>query len=142
MRLKHFHPEEKGWKGNFHKVNGLLLLLLDALREEIGCPFVIHCAYETSGHSPKSQHYLGNAVDFHIEGLPFLEAMGRMERALENLQVSDRVGLGIYPHWLHPGFHLDVRGLRARWGRFDYGLSRGYVSYEVARRWVMENLSG
>lgn len=138
MKLKHFRPEEPGWKGNFHKVNGLLLLLLDALREEIGYPFVIHCAYETSGHSPKSQHYIGNAVDFHIEGLPFPEAVIRMEEALERLQVADRVGLGLYPCWYNPGFHLDVRndGKRARWGR----IKGDYLSYDYVREWTMKNL--
>ena len=130
MKLKHFHPEEPGWKGNFHKVNGLLLLLLDALREEIGHPFVVHCAYETGGHSPNSQHYLGNAVDFHIEGLSFPEAIERMEEALERLQVADRVGFGIYPDWNNPGFHLDVRnvGRKVRWGR----IGEQYVSYQEA----------
>jgi len=125
--LQWFSPNEN-W-GDPFMMNGLLLLLLDAIRGRWGKPFVIHCGYETSGHASKSQHYVGNAVDFHIKDeLPFYAQVEKMEQILAELQVADKVGLGIYPDWAHPGFHLDVRGTRARWGR----IGGKYVSFKEA----------
>lgn len=115
--LKHFNRNEK-W-GDPDRINGLLLLTLDKLREMINRPFVIHNAYSLSGHSEKSQHYIGNAVDFHIENADFRLACNTMITCLSDLQIAHKVGLGIYPDWNCPGFHLDVRGTMARWGRID-----------------------
>ena len=103
-------------------MNGLLLLLMSAVRAEFRrldptCRIIIHAGYATSGHSDGSQHYQGNAADFHIEtSIPYHVQIDRMLNILMRLQVADRVGLGIYPDWNNPGFHLDVRGRRARWG--------------------------
>lgn len=125
--LDHFSPEER-W-GDSWKVNGLLLKLMDEIRERLGASIVIHCAYEDGGHSNKSQHYLGNAVDFHVVGMPFPEAIYWIEKILDDLHASDWVGLGIYPDWNTPGFHLDVRGVKARWGRY-----RGeYLAYDFVK---------
>jgi len=127
-----FSAKEK-W-GKPEKMNGLLLLLLAAIRleflkEDANCRFIIHCGFEEGGHAPKSQHYLGNATDFHIEtSLPFGRQIEIMLAILDRLQVSNYVGLGIYPTWQHKGFHLDVRGSLARWGY----LGEKQVSYEKA----------
>lgn len=129
--LDHFTKQEN-W-GDPDRVSGLLLLLLDTLRDRWQARFIIHCAWEPGGHAAQSQHYLGNAVDFHIEdGQPFALQIAVMERFLAKLNVSDRVGLGIYPDWNHPGFHLDVRGEKARWGR----LGTTYVGLEEARAYA------
>ena len=113
-RLKHFDKKEN-W-GDPDKMNGFLLLLLDGICHTYDRPFVIHCGYAEDGHSTGSQHYLGNAVDFHIEGGEYYSIqIEKMLRILEWFQVSDRVGLGIYPDWNYPGFHLDGRGTKARW---------------------------
>ena len=118
--VKGFSPKEK-W-GKPEKMNGLLLLLLPVIRleflkEDANCHFIVHCGFEEDGHAPKSQHYLGNAVDFHIETiLPYARQIEKMLDVLDRLQVSNYVGLGIYPTWNNPGFHLDVRGSLARWG--------------------------
>lgn len=128
-QLRHFTIDEK-W-GDPNKMNGLLLILLDHTRDLYGNIFTIHCGYATTGHSPKSQHYLGNAVDFHIvSDEPFADQVRRLLQIFDLLQVSDRIGLGIYPEWSHPGFHLDVRGRKARWGR----IQGRYVSFETAFR--------
>lgn len=137
--LKHFDKNEK-W-GNPDKMNPALLLLLDRLREIIGKPFVIHCGYEPDGHSTASQHYKGNAVDFHIEGLPLIEANRLLLAALDVIQivgkpVSELVGFGIYPDWNTPGFHLDIRGYKARWGAVKKDGKQVYVSYDEALRKV------
>jgi uncharacterized protein YcbK (DUF882 family) len=127
-----FSQKEK-W-GKPHSVNGLLLLLLTALRKEFrmfdpSASFVIHNAYDTSGHTPNSQHYKGNAADFHIiTTMSYKGQVTVMRTFLASLQVSDRVGFGIYPQWNNKGFHLDVRGEPKRWGHID----GKYVSLEKA----------
>ena len=114
-QLRYFCTDEK-W-GNHKKINGALLLILDELRHEIGHPFAIHCAYDTKGHSKNSQHYTGNAIDFHIVGLDLFTAYIKIVEVLKELQVNNRVGLGVYPDWNSPGFHIDLRGTKARWSR-------------------------
>lgn len=110
----HFHKGEK-W-GDPDEVDPILLMVLFMLRREIGKPFSIHNAYDPPGtHSDKSYHYIGEAVDFHIIGLTLLEASATIEKVLKELKLWDKVGLGIYPDWNKPGFHLDIRGYKARW---------------------------
>lgn len=128
--------KNEAW-GDATKMSGIVLLVFHSLRALVGRPFVVHCGYASAGHSPASQHYLGNAIDFHIEGMSFKEAVAAVEGALDALQISNRVGLGIYPDWpghnageLQPGFHIDVRGMRARWGR----VKGVYVSYDEAKK--------
>ncbi len=125
--LEHFNKTEK-W-GNPDKMNPALLVLLDKIREKVGHPIRINCGWEESGHVNKSHHYYGDAVDFAILGVPFAEAERLLVKALQELGVDDKVGLGIYPYWNTPGFHLDVRGTKARWGRDKDGK---YVSYSLA----------
>lgn len=122
-RLKHFSPQEN-W-GDAEKMNGSLLWLLDAVREHFGCPVVIHCGYQESGHASNSQHYLGNAADFHlVTPMPLEEQYSALEEFLYSLQTNDHVGLGVYPQWNSPGFHLDVRGTKARWGAWYNDLGK------------------
>jgi hypothetical protein len=156
--IKHFHAGEK-W-GPPAGMNGLLVMLLDKIRE---CwpeaSFVIHCGLESDGHSKDSFHKTGNAVDFHIQkrgtapdsslnestkesgAVPpfpdFPAQIERLEAILKELQVFNRVGLGVYPDWYNPGFHLDVRGTYARWGRIaikqpDGKVEAEYVGYADA----------
>jgi len=114
-RLTYFKKEEP-W-GDPARVNGLLLILLDTIRGIMVSPFVIHCAFEARG--TPSEHTKGNAVDFHVTGLaPKIAAMKLLE-CFNDLHVIDHVGFGVYPDWNNPGFHLDVRGYRARWGRIN-----------------------
>jgi len=124
--LKHFSKDE-AW-GKPQKMNGLLLLLLDKIRELTGWPIIVHCG--TQGrHVKKSQHYLGNAVDFHFKtDVPLKEQVLKLLEILKVLQVDERVGLGVYK-W---GFHLDVRGTKARWGR----IGKDYISFEEAVKYL------
>ena len=124
--VDHFN-EREAW-GDPEKMNGLLILLIDKIADILGCGVIIHCGYEGDGHTPSSQHYTGNAIDFHLKtDLPFKDQIDNVMLALDELQVSDRVGVGLYPDWNSPGFHLDVRGVKARWGRIGE-----YVSFEKA----------
>jgi hypothetical protein len=132
--VKHFTADEN-W-GSPSSMNGLLVLLFDIIRSRFGdCRFVIHCGYGAADHADKSEHPRGNAVDFHINSaLSLIDQAGRLEMILKDLQVYDRVGLGIYPDWNNPGFHLDVRGVFARWGR----IGPNYVTWDVALKHAAE----
>jgi hypothetical protein len=101
--------------GDPDKVCGALLLVLFQVRELTGHAVVIHNAWATSGHADNSYHYKGLAADFHLDNLPFRDAVPLLLAALGQLQLENFVGLGIYPDWCNPGFHLDLRGFRARW---------------------------
>jgi len=126
----YFDKTEK-W-GNANLMSGLMLLTLYHVRDHVGYPFVIHAGHSSTGHSANSQHYIGNAVDFHISGMIFRDAIVAMENALSDLRISNRVGLGIYLDWNNKGFHLDCRGSQARWGR----VKGSYVEYARARSLV------
>jgi len=130
-KLQHFKPNEN-W-GDPGKMNGLLLLLIDGIRHTYDRPFKIHCGYDESGHTTNSQHYLGNAIDFHIEGGEYYPTqIDKILKILDWYQVSDKVGLGIYPDWAHQGFHLDVRGTKARWGR----IGKDYFSFDFVLKQI------
>jgi hypothetical protein len=111
-QLKYFKITEK-W-GDPLQMNSDLLFLLDSYREYINKPVIIHCGYSPGvGHVPNSQHYLGNAVDFHVVGASLLEQYLAAER-------FDFTGIGVYPYWVTPGLHVDVREVKsfsfgARW---------------------------
>lgn len=120
--------------GDPDKINGALLWILFSLRQrflrEGDVRFIIHNAYEGRSRNSKSQHPLGNAVDFHIKTtMNFEDQVSFVLEVLKDLQVANHVGLGIYLDWDNKGFHLDVRGTKARWSRvegeylsFDRGL--------------------
>ena len=99
-RIKYFTRKE--WEPNADKVNPNLIFTLDAMREFCGKPVMIHCAFETSGHSENSYHYQGEAVDFHIKGLDLLEQYLVAE-------MFNPGGLGVYPYWNNSGLHFDLR---------------------------------
>lgn len=110
--VKHFTREEK-W-GDWQEVDRRVVIYLDMMRKVSGHPIVIHCAYETAGHTETSQHYHGRAVDFHIAGMTLLEQYLFAER-------FPWTGIGVYPDWNSPGLHCDVRTIDdyrgSRWGR-------------------------
>ncbi len=119
--LKYFKPDPNKW-GDPSKMDGSLLLTMDALRAECSMPIVINCGYATSGHAKHSYHYKGMACDWHFLLVPktvddFKDQVKLVLEACELLQIDQFIGLGIYPYWHRPGFHLDVRGFKARWVR-------------------------
>ena len=128
--IRHFTPGE-AW-GDPTMMERDTVFLLDQIRDVLGCPIIIHCGYEKRSHRPTSRHNSGSAVDFHLKGIDFREAVGLMEKAINILGMSERVGLGIYPHWNNPGFHLDTRGFRARWGAVNRNGRQVYVGYDEA----------
>jgi len=94
-------------------------------------PIVVHDA-TGPGHSPTGYHPRGLAVDFHFggeaAGMRIADQADILEAALAALRLDRFTGLGVYPDWHRPGFHLDLRGRRARWGR----LGHRYVAWDEA----------
>ena len=115
--IRHFNPDET-WKGNNSwgdpsKMQKPLIQELDAWRHYIDRRVFVHCGWELTGHSAGSEHEDGNGVDCHVEDTPLSVQYLAVER------FSFR-GIGLYPHWDHPGLHLDMRILGvgqpgARW---------------------------
>ena len=136
-QLKHFNRGEN-W-GDPDRMNGAYLLVLDAIRDRMGMEYVVH--YGTQGlHSPGSQHPIGNGSDGHfITSHSYFNQIVKLETILIDLQVDDRMGIGIYPAWNTPGFHSDLRGFKARWGWIGEVDPKGhkvYCSYEKARHFA------
>lgn len=105
---KYFKPTES-W-GNPDRMNPDFMYLLDTVRGLFRKPFVIHCGYAKRGHSPASYHYSGRAADFHIDGVDSLKALNKIQQILVDMEANNKTGLGYYPNWNAPGFHLDDRG--------------------------------
>jgi len=85
------------------KCNPILFDVMDEMRNIAGVPIVIHVAWSDSGHSKNSYHYRGQAVDFHFEGLSYLEQFA----VISCLTAIN--GVGFYPWWNSPGWHIDLR---------------------------------
>jgi hypothetical protein len=111
----------EGW-GVPDRMDGFVLMLISALRKAIReldpkATVVVHVGFATDGHSKNSQHYKGYAIDFHFEtNIRYDAQVDLVIYTLRKLQVHSRVGLGLYPDWSSPGFHIDSRGVMARWG--------------------------
>ena len=106
-RIAHFKREE--WGRHVEQVDWGLIVAMDRFRSLVDAPVVIHEAWADSGHSPDSLHYRGRAVDFHVQtGRPFAEVL------LCVLSIPAFMGVGWYPGWHHPGFHVDTRDSETR----------------------------
>lgn len=110
---KLFSRKEK-W-GDPYAMDFEFLRCLKAFRKMVGRSIFIHCAYETSGHSPKSLHGMNPCVaaDLHIKGKSLIQ---EVELALNFSDIHGGFhGVGIYPHsWYSAGLHLDMRGWKEK----------------------------
>lgn len=94
---------------------------------------VPHELYAINGHATGSYHYHGQAADFHIKtDKPLLDQIRLLEKTLSVLGLNGHCGLGVYPFWNDPGFHLDTRSKRSFWV-FD---GKEYRYGEEARSWL------
>ena len=122
--------ESEAW-GDPMKMSYRIVWLLANIRASLpnNCWIKIHKGSSISGHAKKSQHYNVPclAVDFHIVGCPLLESEMHIMKYLHNSGMIEFVGIGIYPQWLNPGFHIDIRGERASWSK----LNGKYVAYKL-----------
>jgi hypothetical protein len=97
-----------GCGGN--NVNPLLLEMLDKLREMIGGPLELSCAYRCAAHNAEvkgvqnSQHTLGNAADVIVPDYGHCNTVEQLAWYAEQVGFD---GIGTYPAL---GFvHVDVR---------------------------------
>ena len=103
-------------------VDSSLAALLQKIRDHFGRPVVITSGYRTAAHnaavggSKSSQHLLGRAADFHVEGVPVAAVAAYAETLLPS-----RGGIGRYPKdAAHPKrrtgwVHIDTRAGKRRW---------------------------
>ena len=88
-----------------------LVVLLQCIREHFGKP--VHAAV---GGSKSSQHLLGRAADFYVEGVDVAAVAAYAETLLPG-----RGGIGRYPKDAkHPArktgwVHIDTRANKSRW---------------------------
>lgn len=132
--LKHFTINEKNYKGqpawgDANRISGLLLRLLDEIREEAGASILIHAGVEMNGHAPDSFHKKGLAIDFHFKGITPQKGYEAIQRVLAKHQLQDKVGLGFYSWWQSKGWHFDIRGYQTYW----LSEASGSYSYDKAR---------
>ena len=99
-----------------------LVIVLQCIREHFGKPLHITSGYRTASHnaavggSKSSQHLLGRAADFWVEGVDVATVAAYVEALLPT-----HGGVGRYPKDAkHPNrktgwVHVDVRKAKARW---------------------------
>ena len=115
-----FSPKEFG-VGGYENMQDDFLISLYRFRIAMNNPMITHEGYATSGHSPMSMHYEGRATDFHFKYNPV-----PIRRILVTAIKCGLHGIGVYPHWNNPGFHLDNRspGGFNMWYRDKSGIYR------------------
>lgn len=103
-------------------IDQTLVVLLQCIREHFGKPVTITSGYRTAAHNTavggakSSQHLLGRAADFYVEGVPVATVAAYAETLLPG-----RGGIGRYPKdAAHPSrktgwVHIDTRTNKSRW---------------------------
>ena len=131
--LRYFSRHE-AW-GNPELIDPYLLLTLDVIRHCLGWPFIVHCGVQGK-HVDNSYHYFGQAVDGHfITETSLLMQSIETEAIITKIGLDHRLGLGLYPLWNFPGFHLDTRGKKARWGKIT---ESEYCSWEETQNFLQK----
>ncbi len=118
-----FRVREFGCKGSdVVLLDEELVVLLQCIREHFGKPVHITSGYRTAAHnaavggSKSSQHLLGRAADFYVEGVDVAAVADYAETLLPG-----RGGIGRYPKDAkHPTrktgwVHIDTRANKSRW---------------------------
>ena len=123
MLERYFSPDEFG-KGAREGMDDGFLAALYQFRVAIDNPIIIHDngGFSTDGHSPKSYHYQGRAIDFNFRHKRNIS----LRRFVVTAVKCGLYGIGMYPHWKPKpgGYHLDNRsgGLFNIWSRNKKGL--------------------
>lgn len=120
----HVKPDA-AW-GDFSMMDWRLLVLLENFQSKLpkGCWVKIHCAYKPN----EKYHKSGIAVKFHIVGCSFIEAERHLTHYLSSTGLNVYCGVGLYPDWDDPGFHLDIRGYKEIWAK----INGNYCDYSKA----------
>lgn len=94
-----------------------LLDVLDAMRERVGGPLLLSCAYRCPSHNaevggvPNSQHVLGTAADVLCPDGVSVEELA---------EIAEECGADGIGRYYNSGFvHVDTRGYAARWTDCD-----------------------
>ena len=129
------NPPRAQWVKNPDKVRARLVYFMNELGAAVGNNIYIstggHEAYNTSGHSSTSSHYVGRAVDFHVANLHPREVLEIIESMLASKGFTNSSGVGYYPSWNNIGFHIDLcRNGKLRWTQYVKG--GGYTYGEIA----------
>lgn len=133
--IRHFTPDE--WQP-IEPLSAALVAEIDAWRDWLGRPVLIHEAFAVDGHVNGSQHAEGIAVDLHVDGLDVWDQWLAAERwpAFRGIGVYPFMKSTLYPAgWTHPGLHLDLRlaPYRARWYRDGDGAYHDLDAVALAR---------
>jgi len=111
-KIKYFKKHE--WSKYPEQANPRLIELLDNLRGLSGSKIKINVCWDDTGHNHNSYHYSGNAVDFVFKGnLSFLEQYAHIS------MFPELRGVGFYPDWNTPGWHVDLRPGFLRWVKIN-----------------------
>lgn len=123
MLSKYFSPDEFG-DGAEEGMDDAFLLSLYQFRTAMDNPMYPNPngGFATTGHSPKSYHYQGRAVDFRFKHRRNISLRKYVVVAVR----CGLYGIGMYPHW-NPkpgGYHLDNRsgGMFNVWSRNSSGM--------------------
>jgi len=145
------------------KANTSFLILkdIDDLQEHLlhinpNARIRIHCLWENDGHTKGSKHYLkirpdgtieclALACDFDIENMNYKEAYEAVMDFLQEKNLFYTVGMGLYPDWNNPGFHLDHRGEKRRWSEIAGVYQAGQAGFDkavalIVARYAPDNL--
>jgi len=114
-RWPSFSPQEIACRGTGKLVvNERALDMLQALRAQIGKPFIIRSAYRSPEHNTRVG---GAKASKHMEGIAFDIDMGNHfpDEFMAAAETAGFMGIGTYPK---SGFlHIDARPTPARWGQ-------------------------
>jgi len=116
-QIKRYFSQDENW-GSIGFMDVRLLWNLYQIRDELARGFNINCAFEKTGHSSKSTHGLGMAVDFYVTRTDPQELYNLYCFFLNNWYG----GVGLYPYWNKPGFHLDIGPNYRTWTRDKNGI--------------------
>jgi lysozyme family protein len=117
--LRHFTPNQ--FKAPSTAVDTRLCYALDDLREDVGAPIHLNCTYASGGHAAASRHKRSpcDAADLVVRG-------STPAAIVRHVLAGPWGGVGWYPHWHTPGYHLDLRpGPRVFWVCTDDGYVYG-----------------
>lgn len=85
-----------------------LISILDAFREFVSCPVILHSTFRDIEHNRKvggvstSQHLTGSAVDFHVHGITHLSAISRLKDFCKESSFAKFLGqIIIYDSFFH-----------------------------------------
>jgi len=120
--IKHFKPADFGYDTILQGLEWRVVVLLDAIQRAMPAPVRVLTTYTTFGHAANSYHYQGLAADFQLTSpvQPF-------EQFVVLSSFREIGGLGWYPEWNTPGWHIDLRenSRQVRWVRsadhYHYG---------------------